>query len=66
MIFVVFFFFRLKQDNCKNIPNTDQEDFDKNGVGNACDFDSDGDRYPDYRVFFFLVYVAGTFSANER
>jgi len=40
---------RCAKDNCKNIPNTDQEDFDKNGVGNACDFDSDGDRYPDYR-----------------
>ena len=27
-----------------------KKDKDDNGVGDACDYDSDGDRYPDYWV----------------
>ena len=37
--------FCYSQDNCKSIPNTGQEDTDKNGVGDICEYDTDGDRY---------------------
>lgn len=38
---------RCVKDNCKDVPNTDQADQDNNGVGDACDHDTDRDRYPD-------------------
>ncbi len=34
-------------DNCPNIPNADQADLDRDGMGNACDLDDDGDGMPD-------------------
>ncbi|XP_067016443.1 cartilage oligomeric matrix protein-like isoform X3 [Acropora muricata] len=33
------------KDNCKDLPNTDQADVNKNGIGDACEVDLDGDRY---------------------
>ncbi len=33
------------QDNCPNIANTKQQDKDKDGLGNECDDDIDGDGY---------------------
>ncbi len=36
-------------DNCKNVANTGQEDYNENGIGDACDPNSDGDLYPDHQ-----------------